>query len=89
LELTNRGSTPVYYRALDPLSLALSDRIPCLEPGRCPGVDGQSRVTIPYHEAIVGYRLDTARATVFWWHLLPQPDGSVVADEVRSLDLRL
>ena len=38
LELTNRDDAPVYYRARDPLTLALSDRIPCLDPLDCPSV---------------------------------------------------
>ena len=33
--------------------------------------DVQSRVTVPFEEAIVGYRSDTERATVYWWHFVP------------------
>ena len=54
LELTNHGDAPVYYRARDPLSLALSDQIPCLEPLDCPRVPAGSRVTVAFEEAIVG-----------------------------------
>jgi hypothetical protein len=87
LELTNHGDAPVYYRARDPLSLALSDRIPCLEPLDCPRVPAQSRVTVPFEEAIVGYRRDTRQALVHWWHFVQRADGSVAADEVRTLEV--
>ncbi len=88
LELTNRGEAPVYYRARDPLTLALSDRIPCVEPANCPSVPPRSRVTVPFDEAIVGYRAETERALVHWWHFIQQGDGSVAADEVRTLEVR-
>jgi len=87
VELTNHGAATVYYRAHDPMSLALSDRIPCLEPAHCPQVPAQSRVTLPFEEAIVGYRSDTPRATVYWWHFVPQPDGSLTPDEVRTIEV--
>ena len=87
LEFTNHGRATVYYRARDPMSLALSDRIPCLEPAHCPNVPPQSRVTVPFEEAVVGYRSDTERATVYWWHFIPQPDGSLTPDEVRTIQV--
>ena len=87
LELTNHGDAPVYYRARDPLTLALSDRIPCLEPTGCPKVPARGRVTIPFEEAIVGYRPDTRLALVHWWHFLQRADGSVATDEVRTLEV--
>jgi hypothetical protein len=87
VEFTNHGTTAVYYRARDPLSLALSDRIPCLAPAPCPRVPAQSRVTVPFEEAIVGYRSDTERALVYWWHFVPQVDGSFIADEVRTMEM--
>lgn len=87
VEFTNRSTAAVYYRARDPMSLALSDRIPCLEPARCPQVPAQSRVTVPFEEAIVGYRSDTEQATVYWWHFVSQVDGSIAADEVRTIEV--
>jgi hypothetical protein len=87
LELTNHGDGPVYYRARDPHSLALSDWIPCLVPAGCPKVPAQSRVTVPFDEAIVGYRPDTRQALVHWWHFVQRADGSVAADEVRTLEV--
>jgi hypothetical protein len=87
LELTNHGTSPVYYRARDPLSLALSDRIPCLKRENCPSVPAQGRVTVPFEEAIVGYRPDTRRAEVYWWHFVAQPGGSYGADLVRTLEV--
>lgn len=87
VEFTNHGPATVYYRAHDPTSLALSDRIPCLGPAHCPHVPAQSRVTVPFEEAIVGYRSDTERATVYWWRFVAQPDGSLSPDEVRTLEL--
>ena len=89
LELTNHGDAPVYYRVRDPMSLALSDRIPCLEPLDCPNVPAGSRVTVPLEDAIVGYRPDTERALVHWWHFVQRGDGSVAADEVRTLEVAL
>jgi hypothetical protein len=89
LELTNNGPTTIYYQARDPLSLALSSPIPCLDPVPCPHVPARDRVTVPFEQAIVGYRAGTARATVYWWHFLPQPDGSVAPDEVRTLEVSL
>jgi hypothetical protein len=89
LELTNHGQVDVYYRAWDPLSLALSDRIPCLAPTGCPRVPAQGRVTVPFEEAIVGYRPDTERAIVYWWHFVPQRDGSFGADEVSTTEVIL
>jgi hypothetical protein len=89
LELTNNGPTTIYYQARDPLSLALSGPIPCLDPGSCLHVPARDRVTVPFEQAIVGYRAETARATVYWWHFLPQPDGSVAPDEVRTLEVSL
>jgi hypothetical protein len=65
---------------LIPCPLALADRIPCLAPDPCPHVPAQSRVTVPFEEAIVGYRFDTQRATVYWWHFVQQPDGSLSSD---------
>jgi hypothetical protein len=44
-------------------------------------------VTVPSEEAIVGYRPETQRAIVYWWHFVPQMDGSFVADEVRTMEL--
>ena len=89
LELINHGDAPVYYRARDPLTLALSDRIPCLDPLNCPRVPAGTRVTVPLEEAIVGYRPDNERALVHWWHFVQRGDGSVAADEVRTLDVAL
>jgi hypothetical protein len=87
VEFTNHGAATIYYRAHDPMSLALSGPIPCLEPAHCPQVPAQSRVTVPSEEAIVGYRSDTERATVYWWHFVPQPDGSFAPDEVRTTEV--
>lgn len=87
LELTNRGDAPVYYRARDPLTLALSDRIPCLEPVNCPSVPAGGRVTVPFEEAVVGYRPETRLVLVHWWHFVQRGDGSAVADEVRTLEV--
>jgi hypothetical protein len=87
VEFTNHGAATIYYRAHDPMSLALSDRIPCLGPAHCPHVPAQSQVTVPFEEAIVGYRSDTKRATVYWWHFVPQPDGSLIPDEVRTIEV--
>jgi hypothetical protein len=87
LELTNRSGAPVYYRARDPLSLALSGPIPCLEPLDCPSVPAGGSVTVPFEEAIVGYRPDTEQALVHWWHFVQQPDGSAAADEVRTIEV--
>jgi hypothetical protein len=89
LEITNTTDAPVYYRARDPLSLALSDRIPCLEPASCPRVPARSRITVPFSEAIVGYRPGTERALVSWWHFVQQPDGSARADRVRTFEIEL
>jgi hypothetical protein len=87
LELTNHSVDPVYYRARDPLSLALSGRVPCQGPEGCPRVAAHSRLTVPFNDAIVGYRSDTRQAEVYWWHFVQQPDGSVAADEVRTLEV--
>jgi hypothetical protein len=87
LELTNRGDAPVYYRARDPLTLALSDRIPCAEPLNCPSVAAGGQVTVPFDEAIVGYRPETELALVHWWHFVQRGDGSAVADEVRTVEV--
>ena len=89
VEFANHGAATIYYRAHDPMSLALSDRIPCLEPAHCPQVPAQRRVTVPFEEAIVGYRPDTERVTVYWWHFVPQPDGSLTPDEVRTIEVIL
>jgi hypothetical protein len=87
LELTNHDDAPVYYRARDPLTLALSDRIPCLEPLDCPTVPAGGRVTVPFEEAVVGYRPDTELVLVHWWHFVQRGDGSAVADEVRTIEV--
>jgi hypothetical protein len=87
LQLTNRGDAPAYYRARDPESLALSAPIPCPEPLNCPSVPAGSRVTVRFDEAIVGYRPDTRRALVHWWHFVQRGDGSVATDEVRTLEV--
>jgi hypothetical protein len=87
LELTNRGDAPVYYRARDPLTLALSDRIPCAEPLNCPRVPPGDRVTVPFEEAVVGYRPETKLVLVHWWHFVQRGDGPAVADEVRTLEV--
>jgi hypothetical protein len=44
-------------------------------------------VTVPFEEAIVGYRSDTERATVYWWRFVAQPGGSLTPDEVRTIEL--
>jgi hypothetical protein len=87
LELTNHDDAPVYYRARDPLTLALSDRIPCLAPLDCPSVPAGGRVTVPFEEAVVGYRPDTELVLVHWWHFVQRGDGSPVADEVRTIEV--
>lgn len=87
LELINPGESPVYYRARDPLSLALSDRIPCLEPANCPSVAAGAQVTVPFEDAVVGYRPDTRHILVHWWHFVQRGDGSVAADRVRTLEV--
>lgn len=87
LELTNTGDAPVYYRARDPLSLALSDRIPCLDPLDCPSVPAGRQVTVPFEHAVVGYRSDTELVLVHWWHFVQRGDGSAVADDVRTLEV--
>ena len=87
LELTNSGDAPVYYRARDPLTLALSDRIPCLEPLHCPRVPAGGRVTVPFEVAIVGYRPETDLVLVHWWHFVQRGDGSAVPDEVRTIEV--
>ena len=89
LELVNKGDAPVYYRARDPLTLALSDQIPCAMPTNCPSVPAGSRVTVAYGDAIAGYRPGTERALVHWWHFVQRGDGSVAADEVRTLEVEL
>lgn len=87
LELINHTAAPVYYRARDPLTLALSDAVPCRQAEGCPSVSANSRVTVPFEDAIVGYRADTRRAEVYWWHFVQRPDGSVAADQVRTLEI--
>jgi hypothetical protein len=87
LELTNHDDAPVYYRARDPLTLALSDRIPCLEPHDCPSVPAGGRITVPFEEAVVGYRPGTDLVLVHWWHFVQRGDGSAVADEVRTIEV--
>ncbi len=87
LELTNNGDAPVYYRARDPQSLALSDQIPCADPANCASVAARSRVTVPFEESVVGYRPDTELALVHWWHFVQRGDGSVAADEVRTVEV--
>jgi len=87
LELTNNGDAPVYYRARDPHSLALSDQIPCADPANCSSVAARSRVTVPFEESVVGYRPDTKLALVHWWHFVQRGDGSVAADEVRTVEV--
>ena len=87
LELTNTSDAPVYYRARDPLSLALSDRIPCLDPLDCPSVPAGRRVTVPFEQAVVGYRSDTELVLVHWWHFVQRGDGSAVADDVRTVEV--
>jgi hypothetical protein len=89
LELTNNGPATIYYQARDPLSLALSGPVPCLDPVPCPHVPARDRLTVPFEQAIVGYHSRTERATVYWWHFLPQPDGSVAPDEVRTQEVNL
>lgn len=87
LELTNSGDAPVYYRARDPLTLALSDRIPCAEPVDCPRVPAGDRITVPFEDAVVGYRAETKLVLVHWWHFVQRGDGSAVADEVRTIEV--
>jgi hypothetical protein len=87
LELTNRDDAPVYYRARDPLALALSDRIPCLEPLDCPSVPARGQVTVPLEEAVAGYRPGTELVLVHWWHFVQRGDGTAVADEVRTIEV--
>jgi hypothetical protein len=87
LELTNSGDAPVYYRARHPLTLALSDRIPCAEPLNCPRVPAGARITVPFEEAVVGYRSETKLVLVHWWHFVQRGDGAAVADEVRTLEV--
>jgi hypothetical protein len=87
LELTNHTNAPVYYRARDPLSLALSDRIPCLEVEGCPSVPAGRTVTVPFAEAIVGYRPETERILVYWWHFVQRADGKPEADLVRTFEV--
>jgi hypothetical protein len=87
LELTNHDDAPVYYRARDPLTLALSDRIPCLEPLNCPSVPAGKRVTVPFEEAVVGYRPGTELVLLHWWHFVQRGAGSAVADEVRTIEV--
>jgi hypothetical protein len=73
----------------DPLSLALSDRIPCLEPASCPSVPARATVTVPFGRAIVGYRPDTERVLVYRWHFVQRPDGKPEADLVRTFEMAL
>jgi hypothetical protein len=87
VEFSNNSAATVYYRARDPLTLALTDRVPCLSPERCPSVPAQSKVTVPFDEAVVGYRPETRTAEVYWWHFVRQPDGSLAADQVRTLEV--
>lgn len=87
LELTNRDDAPVYYRARDPQALALSDGIPCLEPLDCPSVPAGASVTVPFDEAVVGYRPGTELVLVHWWHFVQRGDGTAVADEVRTIEV--
>jgi hypothetical protein len=87
LELTNSGDAPVYYRARDPLTLALSDRIPCFEPLDCPSVPAGGRVTVPFEEAVIGYRPETELVLVYWWYFMQRGDGSAVADDVRTVEV--
>jgi len=46
-------------------------------------------VTVPFEEAIVGYRPDTERATVYWWHFVRQSDGSLTPGDVRTIEVML
>jgi hypothetical protein len=48
-------------------------------------VPAGKRVTVPFEEAVVGYRPGTELVLVHWWHFVQR--GSAVADEVRTIEV--
>jgi hypothetical protein len=83
LELTNHGSVPVYYFAIEQGALAFTDWVPVVCPG-CPAVSAGQSITIA-DTAIVGYFPGAKRAFVYWWLSVPGPADAPQPDSVRAI----
>ncbi len=84
LDLTSRATGPIFFTALEREFLETALWGPCLDPEICPRLDAGGRTTLAYEE-IDGYVPGKTEAVVYWWRLLPNPDGTFRADSVRAL----
>lgn len=87
LELTNHGSVPVYYFAIEQGALAFTDWVPAVCPG-CPAVSAGRTITIA-DTSIVGYFPGAQRAYVYWWLSVPGPADAPQPDSVRRIAVDL
>ncbi len=81
--VTNQTERPIHVLAMERGMTALADWVPCVSGPSCPSqAPGEQRV-IPW-SAILGASPDRHEYSVYWWHAVAQPDGSVRAGTITS-----
>jgi hypothetical protein len=82
LEVRNHRAATIYAFAVDRHTAALILWAACNEPATCEGIEAGAARLLPAAE-IPGWG-NTGEVILYWWHLIPAPDGAFQPDSVRS-----
>lgn len=87
LVVTNYRPETIYYFAAEQAILARIDWAPCFGGLPCPHLDPGKSATISYEQLMWG--VDGSQAAVlYWWRMVPDEDGSLRPDSLRSRVVR-
>lgn len=88
VRISSARAEHVYYFLVERETAAVVDWQPCtLHREVCDHVHAGETISIPYAE-VPGWEAGDDEAILFWWHLV-EVDGSLRADEVRSITFAL
>lgn len=85
LTVANQTERPIYLMAVNAELLALLDWVPCTATGpTCSSLAAGEQREIPW-ASVLGYSANTKQYTVYWWHSLVMPDGTLRPEEVHNV----
>ena len=88
IRVSNPTDRTIYYTVFEKDFATRASLAPCTDPARCASVAPAGEVIVPY-SAIAGYTKDAREAVVYWWHLVPSPEGRHSVDRLRSSIVKL
>ena len=88
VRVSNPTDRTIYYTVFEQEFATRASLAPCTDPARCASVAPAGEVIVPY-SAIAGYTKDAREVLVYWWHLVPGPDGRYSMDRLRSYIVKL